>query len=216
MPPTSTPRNSIARAVAAPTLLVCILSAALCWQAAQLAAASRSSPEWWFGLVLGISILLACLCWWQLLVRSRTLFEMEKTLQDQGERLVLDELEQAAEAMQHYAIFMLDPKGHVASWDRDAERLLGYLSSDVMTRHLSMFYGEADARQGKPAHDLVVAASDGRLDDDRWMVRKDGFRFKASVALIAIRDPSGDLCGFTNVVREEVQDSSGSSAGFRL
>lgn len=209
-------RNSIVRAVAAPTLLVCILSGALYQRFPQLTAAPRPSPEFYLGVALGVGILLACVCWRQSLAQSRSLAEMRKTLQAMGGRLEQDELEQAAEAMRHTAIVMLDPKGYIASWDRAAERLLGHTPGDAMRRHISLFYGDGDARQGNPSHDLVFAATEGRADDDRWIVRKDGFRFKASVALIAIRDPAGELCGFTYVIREDVSELSGSPAGLRL
>lgn len=216
MTPISSQRISIVRAVTAPTLLVCILSAALCRQVASQSVTPRSSAEFYFGVALGVSILLACVCWWQSLARSRSLGAALNTLQALGGRLEQDELDQAAEAMRHTAIVMLDPKGYVASWDRDSERLLGYTPGDAMKRHISMFYGNGDARQGNPSHDLVFAATEGRADDVRWIVRKDGFRFKASVALIAIRDPVGELCGFTYVIREDVSELVGSSPGLRL
>jgi len=207
MAPSTSRLSVIVRAVAAPTLLICVLAVTLYRQMPRL---TGSSPELEFAVALGAGLFLSCVCWWQLLARSLSMADLRKTLQTLGAQLEQDELDHAAEALRLYAIVMLDPKGYVVSWDRNAQRLLGYTPGDAMKRHISMFYGSGDARQGNPSHDLVLAATEGRADDDRWIVRKDGFRFKASVALIAIRDPAGDLCGFTYVIREAVSELAGS------
>src|SRR2546426_9741918 len=47
-----------------------------------------------------------------------------------------------------------------------------------------------------------VAASEGRLEDEGWRVRKDGSRFWADVVITAVRDEAGCLCGFSKVTRD--------------
>jgi PAS domain S-box-containing protein len=205
--PTTSNRSFIIGSVAVPSLLICVLSFALYRQFLRPVAVPRPPSELYSDLALGVSVGLACVCWGQLFVLSKAHVSDLETLETQLQRHEDQELSQAAEALQRYAIFMLDSKGYVASWDRDAERLLGYTTGEAISRHISLFYSEADARQGKPAHDLMTATTEGRSDDERWMVRKDGFRFKSSVAIVAIRDPTGNLCGFTNVIREEGKDS---------
>jgi PAS domain S-box-containing protein len=39
-----------------------------------------------------------------------------------------------------YAIFMLDPEGHVVSWNPGAERTKGYAESEIIGQHFSRFY----------------------------------------------------------------------------
>lgn len=101
-----------------------------------------------------------------------------------------------------YAIFMLDPEGHVRSWSRGSERLKGYREDEIVGRHFSIFYPPEDVAAGKPERELAEAAESGRTEDEGWRLRKDGSRFWASTVLSAIRDPAGNLLGFAKVTRD--------------
>jgi PAS domain S-box-containing protein len=106
------------------------------------------------------------------------------------------------EAVQDYAIFMLDPEGCVATWNTGAERIKGYKASEIIGQHFSRFYPEEDVRAGKPAWELQVATKEGRFEDEGWRIRKDGSRFWGNVIITPVRDNSGDLLGFTKVTRD--------------
>jgi len=101
-----------------------------------------------------------------------------------------------------YAILMLDPDGHVASWNDGAERIKGYKAAEIVGQHFSRFYLEEDLRGGKPAWELDVATREGRFEDEGWRVRKDGSRFWANVVITALRDEAGQLRGFGKVTRD--------------
>ncbi len=105
-------------------------------------------------------------------------------------------------SVRDYAIFMLDAKGYVTSWNLGAERIKGYTSSEIIGRHFSCFYPEEDVRAGKPQRMLNEAARLGRVEDEGWRVRKDGSRFWADVVLTALRDEDGNLLGFGKVTRD--------------
>jgi PAS domain S-box-containing protein len=107
-----------------------------------------------------------------------------------------------ADAVQDYAIFMLDVEGRVISWNAGAQRMKGYLPEEIIGRHFSCLYPDQDLRSRKPQRHLEVAARDGRLEDEGWRVRKDGSRFWANVVITAIRDPVGNLIGFGKVTRD--------------
>jgi PAS domain S-box-containing protein len=106
------------------------------------------------------------------------------------------------EAAQDYAIFMLDPAGNISSWNVGAERIKGYKASEIIGRHFSCFYPEEDLLNGKPQWELVIAAKEGRFEDEGWRIRKDGSRFWANVIISAMRDESGSLLGFAKVTRD--------------
>ncbi|WP_109481835.1 PAS domain-containing sensor histidine kinase [Paraburkholderia sp. C35] len=106
------------------------------------------------------------------------------------------------EAVQDYAIFMLDPAGHVASWNPGAQRIKGYSHGEIIGHHFSAFYTPEDIAAGKPARELEIAASDGRVEDEGWRVRRDGSRFWANVTISAVRDAAGALIGFAKVTRD--------------
>jgi PAS domain S-box-containing protein len=106
------------------------------------------------------------------------------------------------EAVQDYAIFMLDSEGRVSSWNAGAQRIKGYQASEIIGQHFSRFYPEEEVRAGKPAWELEVAAKEGRFEDEGWRVRKDGSRFWANVIITAIKDSTGVLLGFSKVTRD--------------
>jgi PAS domain S-box-containing protein len=106
------------------------------------------------------------------------------------------------DAVQDYAIFMLDVQGHVSSWNTGAQRIKGYAVSEIIGKHFSVFYPEEDLRAGKPERELEVAAKEGRFEDEGWRLRKDGSRFWANVIISPIRDESGELIGFGKVTRD--------------
>lgn len=107
-----------------------------------------------------------------------------------------------ADAVQDYAIFMLDPEGHVSTWNSGAERIQGYKAAEIIGRHFSCFYSEADIASGKPALDLEVAAKQGRCEVDSWRRRKDGSSFFANVIVTPVRDETNRLIGFAKVTRD--------------
>jgi PAS domain S-box-containing protein len=106
------------------------------------------------------------------------------------------------EAVQDYAIFMLDPDGRVASWNAGAERIKGYAPSEIIGQHFSRFYPPDRIAAGWPEHELEMARKNGRFEDEGWRLRKDGSRFWANVVITAVHGPSGEVRGFTKVTRD--------------
>lgn len=112
------------------------------------------------------------------------------------------EFQLLVEAVQDYAIFILDPVGNIKTWNAGAERIKQYTTAEIIGRHFSIFYPEEDKRNGKPQWELEVASREGRFEDEGWRLRKDGSRFWANVIITALRDSSGKLVGFGKVTRD--------------
>ena len=104
--------------------------------------------------------------------------------------------------VQDYAILMLDVEGNVATWNAGAQRIKGYEAEEIIGRHFSAFYPPEDVAAGKPERELLIAAADGRLEDEGWRVRKDGSRFWANVVITALRDETGVLRGYGKITRD--------------
>jgi PAS domain S-box-containing protein len=138
--------------------------------------------------------------------RLRTIADLQQKTQALENALRLRHSEERfrllVEAVQDYAIFMLDPEGHITSWNAGAQRIKGYNGAEIIGRHFSCFYPPEDLQRGKPAWGLQMAARDGRFEDEGWRVRKDGSRFWASVVITAVRDDAGNLIGFAKVTRD--------------
>ena len=106
------------------------------------------------------------------------------------------------EAVVDYAIFQLDTTGHVATWNRGAERIKGYDLAEIVGQHFSLFYTEEDRVAGVPQLALETAARTGKYEAEGWRVRKDGSKFRALVVIDRIRDEQGNLVGFAKVTRD--------------
>jgi PAS domain S-box-containing protein len=101
-----------------------------------------------------------------------------------------------------YAIIVLDPEGHVISWNGGAQRIKGYAAEEIVGKHFSVFYPPEDIALGKPIMELKSAREEGRFEDDSWRIRKDGSRFWANVVVTPLRDNAGLLRGFVKITRD--------------
>jgi len=133
----------------------------------------------------------------------------EEALRDSEEkyRMLLDEI-------QDYAIFMLDPQGVVVSWNAGAERIKGYKADEIVGHNFSVFFSPEDIKQGMPGKLVRITAANGRHEFQGMRVRKDGSRFLASIIFIALRDPAGNLRGFSEISRD-LSESKESAAKYR-
>jgi PAS domain S-box-containing protein len=101
-----------------------------------------------------------------------------------------------------YAIYMLDPQGHVSNWNAGAQRIKGYQRDEIVGQHFSRFYTPEDRAVGLPERALQTAAREGKFENEGWRLRKDGTRFWASVVVDPIYDDRGDLIGFAKITRD--------------
>lgn len=115
--------------------------------------------------------------------------------QRRRERLIIENL-------QDYAIFMVDGRGRVATWNQGAERLLGYREEEVLGESSAIFFTEEDRQNGVPEKEIETALHAGRALDDRWHLRKDGSRFFVTGLMTLLRDPAGRSMGLVKIMRD--------------
>jgi len=106
------------------------------------------------------------------------------------------------ENVRDYAIYMLDPRGYITSWNLGAERIKGYLADETIGRHYSLFFLPEHTERGDPGLQLEFAAIQGRYESEGWSVRKDGSRFWAHVIVTRLLDESGKLRGFSRITHD--------------
>ena len=123
--------------------------------------------------------------------------EDEQALRESEERFRL-----LVEGVRDYAIFMLDPAGHIATWNAGAERIKGYRANEIIGQHFSIFYPPSDIAAKKPARELEIAARTGSYEEESWRIRNDGTRIWVSVLITALRNKSGELVGYAKVTRD--------------
>ncbi len=117
-------------------------------------------------------------------------------------RLSEERFRTLVEQVHDYAIFGVDPQGHVVSWNDGAERLNLYRAQEIIGKHYSVFFTPEDVRRGKPERELREAAATGHYEEEALRVRKDGTQYWADIVMTALRDPQGDLRGFSKVIRD--------------
>jgi PAS domain S-box-containing protein len=133
----------------------------------------------------------------------------ENALRESEERyrLLLD-------GVQNYAIFMMDTRGQILSWNAGAERIKGYSADQIIGRNFSCFFPPAEIERGRPEEILSMTAASGRHEEQGMRVRKDGSRFLANVVFTALRDAAGNLRGFSEF-SHDLSESKESEARYR-
>lgn len=155
----------------------------------------RRVVAFWVAIGAMLAALLGALAVLHLQQRRRE--EAEHHLLDSERRFRL-----MTDAVQDYAILMLDPDGQVQTWNAGARQIKGYEADEIVGRHFSVFYTPEDRASGVPAAMLAAARRDGHALHEGWRVRKDGSRFWASVALTPVKDEQGRLTGYTKITRD--------------
>jgi PAS domain S-box-containing protein len=126
-----------------------------------------------------------------------------------AQRLVLEELRASeerfrlmVESVTDYAIFMLDPNGHISTWNAGAQRMKGYAAEEIIGQHFRVFYPPDAQERRHPEDELELAVQDGRYEEEGWRVRKNGSQFWANVVITALFDHDRKLVGFGKVTRD--------------
>ncbi|MFL5243001.1 MAG: ATP-binding protein [Gemmataceae bacterium] len=131
---------------------------------------------------------------------EKTMFEGDQAAQalhESEERFRL-----LVEGVKDYAIFMLDSDNRISSWNPGAERILGFREEEILGQSGFVIFVPEDVESGAAQRELDKARTEGRAEDERWHVRKDGSRFWASGVLTALRDERGGLRGLAKILRD--------------
>src|SRR5829696_3429149 len=126
--------------------------------------------------------------------RKRDLQQALRQSEERFRRLV--------EAAKDYAIFMTDADRHVRTWNEGAERLFGFAEEEILGEDSSVLFTPEDRESGAPEREQRKARTEGRAEDERWHMRKDGSRFWASGFVRPVLDEEDNLSGCSMVARD--------------
>jgi PAS domain S-box-containing protein len=104
-----------------------------------------------------------------------------------------------------YAIFSMDLSGHITSWNDGARRILGWTEAEACGRLGEMIFTPEDREMGVPEREIGTALKCGRSMDERWHLRRDGTRFRASGEMLILADDSGQTIGLMKVMRDRTE-----------
>ena len=126
-------------------------------------------------------------------ITKRRAAEEELRMSEERMRLV-------TESTRDYAIITLDELGLITSWNKGAELIFGYSKNEAEGAYYDFIFPPEDRVSGVPETELRTARSQGRSEDERWHLRKDGSRFYCSgeVTLLA----GDNLQGYVKIARD--------------
>jgi PAS domain S-box-containing protein len=98
-----------------------------------------------------------------------------------------------------FAIFSITPDNLIASWNTGAERVFGYKESEIIGQSGEILFTAEDREKGIPKKEMDTARNEGRAEDERWHLRKDGMRFFASGLMMRLKEGAH---GFVKITRD--------------
>lgn len=106
-----------------------------------------------------------------------------------------------------YAIVTFDAAGRVTGWNKGAHRLLGWDEAEALGMDGGVIFLPEDRARQAPEAELAKAAAEGRAEDERWHLRKDGSRFWGSGVMVAVRG-GGTQDAFLKILRDRTQEQT--------
>jgi PAS domain S-box-containing protein len=103
------------------------------------------------------------------------------------------------ESATDFAIFKVGPDGAVDYWNIGAERVFGFRESEIVGKNFDILFTPEDREKAVPQKELETARREGRAENERWHLRKDGTRFFASGVINPLK---GDGAGFVKIARD--------------
>jgi PAS domain S-box-containing protein len=127
----------------------------------------------------------------------------DPSCQTRAERDSLSRYRAIFQSALDFAIVATDREGSITDWNRGAEAIFGWSAEEMLGQTVERFFTPEDRADGRVADEMLRALQDGRSDDERWHLRKDGTRFWANGETMPLRDGAGEQLGFLKIVRDE-------------
>ena len=105
-----------------------------------------------------------------------------------------------------FAIIGMDRDGAIREWNPGAQAVFGWTAEEVAGRSAGLIFTPEDLANDRPGEEMRLSISDGRANDERWHIRKDGTRFWASGEMTPLLGVGGDHLGFVKVVRDRTSE----------
>ncbi len=114
---------------------------------------------------------------------------------EQNLRLLVD-------GVKDHAMFLLDAAGVIRTWNSGAERVLGFAADEILGREVALLYTDEDRNAGRARAEIASARTAGYLQLEGWRRKSDGASFWAEVATTVLREPTGAVRGFVQIIRD--------------
>lgn len=116
-----------------------------------------------------------------------------------------ERLQLIIESAKDYAIFTTNLQRNVTSWNTGAEAMFGYLQKEIFGRPCDILFVPEDRAGGAPVGEAEKALTEGRAENERWHLRKDGSRLYGSGLVMPLRDHKGQVFGLVKIMRDRTE-----------
>ncbi len=106
------------------------------------------------------------------------------------------------QSLEDYAIFTTDKYGIISSWNRGAQKVLGYREEEVIGKNARLLFTKEDIKNKIPEKELRRAIKEGKSLDQRWHLKKGKVIFWASGYMFPLKDNNGKIRGFAKIMRD--------------
>ncbi len=124
-----------------------------------------------------------------------------------------DRLRTILESATEYAIITTDPQGQISGWSVGAQNIFGWTDEEVIGRDLTILFTPEDREHRAWERMVSIARHEGRADDERWHLRKNGNRFWVRGEVMPLGD--GVLQGLLLILRDRT-DERAATEGVQL
>ncbi|MFP5393663.1 MAG: PAS domain-containing protein, partial [Gammaproteobacteria bacterium] len=105
-----------------------------------------------------------------------------------------------AASTKDYAIITTDKEGRITSFNSGAERIFGYSEEEVLGQPDAIIFTPEDRAARAPENEKLRARTEGRAEDERWHLRKDGSRLYCSGVVTPLHN--GEFYGYAKIGRD--------------
>ena len=111
-------------------------------------------------------------------------------------------IRQIVDSAMETAIISTDREGRVTSWNEGARRIFGWTEDEMIGQTVARLFPDdlGERAISSEMHDALAVGRGG--GEEGWRVRKDGSRIWAAGEMTPIRDATGEVIGFTKIVRD--------------
>jgi len=120
----------------------------------------------------------------------------------EAQQLCEQRFRMVTDSLPEYAICAIDGSGMVTSWNRGAERLLGYAEAEIRGQAYSRFFTREDLLARRPERLLEQARFSGRAEEGGWHVRKGDGRIRSSIVMLSMKSVQGRPGSYLMVMRD--------------
>jgi PAS domain S-box-containing protein len=105
-------------------------------------------------------------------------------------------------SLKDHAVLLLDPVGHIITWNAGAEHIFGFSAEEVMGDLVSRFSPGGEREGGKMENTFRKATIQSFFEEEGWRGRKDGSLFWAEIVTTPFTNEKNVVLGFSQVLRD--------------